>query len=191
MGLIYQLPSELNPLDDRIATNPSGGISIKSYGLPYLFWGYMAAIDVVIFFMYLAVRSPLDKMIAGDDPINAALATSVYTFLFLSPLVLLGFFFYEKCITKVGTSLIIKHKIFSLPILKLHYTLAASDAFIIEHFLDSPNVAAIEDKKEFKGFQNRGHHLLFCKTKKGKKKFIDRHSQAGELKKIVTLLSRY
>ncbi len=190
MGLIYQFPVQENPLDDRISIK-EGEVTLKNYGLPLIFWGYMAIILVVIFFMYFAIQNPTIKLINTPDPINKLLGISVFSLLILIPLTLLSFFFYEKIIQKKGDILILTHKLFWIPCWRKTIFLKNPESFTTTHFMDSPNIAAKHQDPRLKSFQNRGYHQLFAECKKGEMHFIDRHSQSGEIKKIRELLLKH
>lgn len=166
-------------------------ITLKSYGLPLIFWGYLAAIILLIIIMYLATKAPLIKLYETNDVINQIIALAAAATLFLIPVVCLFFYFYEKMITKSQNDLIVTHKFFWIPFLTKKYTLASSDSFIVEHFMDSPNVAKMQSNEQMKGFENKGYFQLFFKTADAKILFLDRHSRKADLEKMKVLLSRY
>lgn len=190
MGLLYQIPVEQDPSDERVEVK-EGQITLKSYGLPMIFWGYLAAILAVIFFMYLAIHHPIDKIIQTNDPLNILLGRSVQLTLFGIPITLLGFFFYEKHLLKSGHKLSIIHKIFWLTIYKKEIELIDESALSVDHFMDSPNMAKIQNKREYSGFQNRGYFQLFAMDKNNKVHLIDRNSRKGEIKKLKELLELF
>lgn len=189
MGLLYQFPAT-EAEQDRIEYKDKM-IVLKSYGLPLIFWGYMLAILSVIFIMIVAIKEPLLKMMTMDDPLNRYLALIVLATLIATPLSLVTFFFYEKTLSKEGKDLKIGHRFFWIPFFSRQYTLKSENSFEIEHFLDAPNMARIQGKKEMRGFQNKGHFECYAILENGKKIFIDRHSRKADLKKLIALLSRY
>lgn len=179
---------------DRIEINENENgksITLKSYGLPLIFWGYLAAILVVLFAMGLAIKGPMLKMLAMDDPLNKALAWIVFSTILAIPLGLLGFLFYEKLITKSGTKLSVTHKLFWIPIWKKSYELKENGSLTVEHFMDSPNVAKIEGKQDLRAFQNQGYYNLHAELSDNKFVLIDRHSRRADLNKLSEILSRY
>jgi hypothetical protein len=68
--------------------------------------------------------------------------------------------------------------------------LDSNDAFSVDHFMDSPNMAKIYNKTELKQFENRGYFELHAKSN-GKNLLIDRHSRKADLVKIKDLLGRF
>lgn len=166
-------------------------ISLKSYGLPLIFWGYLAAILTVVFAMALAVKGPMFKLYETGDSINQAIVIGATLTMTLIPLVMLCFFFYEKVIKKSGTSLIVTHKVFWIPLFSRKHTLKSQDAFEVKHFMDSPNVAKMQGSAELRGFENKGYFQLFMTTSNGKELFLDRHSRKADLVKMKELLAKY
>jgi prolipoprotein diacylglyceryltransferase len=122
MGLLFQTPVEMNDLDDRIQVKEETLI-LRSYGLPMVFWGYLAAIFMVLFFMILAIKDPLFKVLNGEDTINKFIGYALLFILIGGPLSLLGFYFYEKEIKKKKNLLTITHKAFFIPLIKKTYTI--------------------------------------------------------------------
>lgn len=165
-------------------------IVLKTYGLPMIFWGYLAATLIVLGSMWLASRAIIQKLLAYEDAGLNALGFLVQYTLILTPITLLGFFFYEKQIRKSKNNLKLVFKIFFIPIFSKKITLDNVDAFTVDHFLDSPNMAKIQSKTELKGFENKGYFELNA-ISNGKSILIDRHSRKADLLKIKDLLSRY
>ena len=103
MGLIFVMPVSKKETD-HVSIKEEAGLSptllLKSYGLPYIFWAYIAAIFVTIFIMYLAVRAPLIKMGKSEDIINLLIYYSVWVTFPSIPSFLLGGLFYEKSFIK-------------------------------------------------------------------------------------------
>lgn len=189
MGLLFQMPVEHNDLDDRISINKDGWLTIKSYGLPLIFWGYLGAILMVMGFMFLAIRGPLFKVLTGEDFINQMIGLCVLVIFILGPTLLLAFFFYEKIIKKKADEIIVMHRIFGLPIYKKLISCKESE-LRLEHFLDSPNMALKEKKQGLAGFENRGYYKLVMSID-GKEYLVDRNSRRGEMRKLKELLDSH
>ena len=145
MGLLYPFPTQEDPLDDRIEVG-RGEITLKSYGLPLLFWGYLAALFSVLFFMFLATYKPLFKLMKTQDFFNQALGLSVLGLFILIPLSLLLFFFYEKIIEKKGQKLTLTHKLFWISCWKKTISLKNSQAFQVIPIRGTPNLAHLKGK---------------------------------------------
>ena len=193
MGLMYIMPVSEKEID-RIEINETKdgkSITLKSYGLPLIFWGYLAGVLVILFAMGLAIKGPMIKMLEMDDPLNRALAWIVFATIIAIPLTLLGFLFYEKLITKVGTKLTVTHRLFWIPVYKKCFDLKKIDSLVVEHFLNSPNMAKIEGKQELRAFQNQGYYNLHAELSSNKFVLIDRHSRRADLNKLSEILSRY
>jgi len=190
MGLLYVLPVDQNEVDHAIVTEDKT-LTLKSYGLPYIFWFYMLAIDLVVFFLWLAVRSSFDKMLTHNDPLGELLVFGTKLILAGIPLTLLGFFFFEKVLIKKEKSLTIIYRIFFLQWWKKTYELKSADAFSLNHFIDTPNVAKLEQKNEMVGFQNKGYFEMHALLASGIKILVDRHSRKVDLEKTALLLGQF
>lgn len=190
MGLMYVMPVDETETD-RLGKPKDGGVTLKSYGLPMIFWGYLAAILVVLLAMAVAIKDPLLKLYHGDDPFNSALALLVALTMALIPTVLLFAYFYEKWISKKGSMLTMTYRFFFIPVFKKSYELASADAFSVGHFMDSPNMARLQGREDMRGFMNKGYFELFFKTSSSQEVLLDRHSRKADLEKIKALLSRY
>jgi hypothetical protein len=189
MGLMFMFPVSEEE-KDRITINEKG-ITLKSYGLPLVFWGYLSAILVVIFAMGLAVKGPMMKLYNTDDTINKVLVLAALATIILVPLVTVIFYFYEKFITKKEGTLTITHRVFWLPVLKRTYQLESEDSFEILHFMDSPNVAKLQQDPNLRGFENKGYFQLFSKLANGKMLLVDRSSRKADLNKMMKLLTKF
>ncbi|MFG1522234.1 hypothetical protein [Halobacteriovorax sp. ZH2_bin.1] len=189
MGLMFIFPVSKEE-KDRITINEEG-LTLKTYGLPMVFWGYLLAAATVVIAMFIGVKGPMIKLYNTGDSINQALVIAVAATLFLIPFITLCFYMYEKFIVKQGDKLILKHRIFFIPIYKKVYKLEAKDAFSIDHFMDSPNVAKMKQDPTMRGFENKGYFQLFAKLENGKYIFVDRSNRKADLKKIQALLSEF
>jgi hypothetical protein len=201
MGLMYILPASDDGSDgDRVEIkndDASKTLILKSYGLPMIFWGYLAAALSVVALMWLASRAVILKLLSyQNDPSMIFLGNLVYYTLVLTPIILLAFFFYEKIIIKNGSDLTLLYKIFFIPVWKTHYKLTSPDALSVNHYMASPNMAklrnqqGINNAEAMKQFENKGYFELRVQTAK-KTYLIDRHSRKADLLKMKELLSRY
>lgn len=194
MGLMYIFPVDLDDQDrTELLSDSSTGkeaLILKTYGLPMIFWGYLAAALIVVAMMWLASRAVIAKLLSYEDPSLIALGYLVQWTLILIPIVLLGFFFYEKHIKKSGNALTLIYKIFFIPVWSKKITLDDSAALHVDHFMDSPNIAKIHNKAELRGFENKGYFELHAKSS-GRSILIDRHTRKADLLKMKELLSKY
>ncbi len=198
MGLMYIFPVTDDQSEGDRAVVKNNAITLKTYGLPMIFWGYLAAALSVLLIMWLASRAVIAKLLSyQEDPTLLFLGHLVQWTLILTPIVLLAFFFYEKMLTKKGQSLIVTYRIFFIPFWVKKYELESPDAFSVDHFMDSPNMAKIRNREglgdpgAMKHFENKGYFELNIKTKKSTLANIDRHSRKADLIKLKELLSKY
>ncbi len=199
MGLMYIFPTSDDQNDDRVLVTEDKKIILKTYGLPMLFWGYLLAIYAVIAVMYLASHAVILKLLSyQEDPTMVFLGLLVKYTLLLSPIVLLAFFFYEKNLIKKGNELSVTYKVFFIPFWKKHFRLKSNDAFEVNHFLDSPNMAKLRKQQglvapgvDLNHFENKGYFELLIVQSNDKKQVIDRHSRKVDLLKIKETLSKY
>ncbi|MBA2403747.1 MAG: hypothetical protein H0V66_03165 [Bdellovibrionales bacterium] len=187
MGLLYVFPVSLEEKD--FAEVKDQTLTLKTYGLPYIFWGYATAILMIIFFMFLAIKAPVLKLASLGDETDAFLGYSLLSLIGISPIVLFSFFFYEKRIVKKANALILEYRIFAIKVFSEHYIPAEKDTYTIEPFLSSPNQARINGGDDGAGFQNKGYFKLSLKTQDGKNILIDRHSRKADLVKLSELLN--
>ena len=200
MGLMYIFPVTDDASEgDRIEIKDHQ-ISLKTYGLPMIFWGYLAAALSVVLIMWLAGRATILKLLTyTDDPSMIFLGNLVKWTLILAPVIVLGFFFYEKIISKKENLVTITHKLFFIKVWKKTILLKDKSAINVRHFMDSPNMAKIRARQglpsiqamEMKGFENKGYFELNVETPNNKSVTIDRHSRKSDLVKMKDLLSKY
>ncbi len=189
MGLLYVFPvatDEKDFVDIQVEQ-----ITLKTYGLPYIFWGYALGICLVILFMFLAIKAPILKLIQLGDETDALLGYALFSFLALLPTTLLSFFFYEKRIIKTKNEFILEYRTFGLKFFSEKFIPQSENPLEVSAFLSSPNVARTKGHEESAGFQNKGYFILWLKTKDGKRINIDRHSRKADLIKLESLLNAH
>ncbi len=189
MGLLYVFPASEEETDFVFKENDT--ITLKTYGLPYIFWIYALSCIVVVFFMFLAIKDPVLKLIAVGDEVDAALGKILLSFIGIIPLVIISFFFYEKRIMKSKDEIKLIHKIFGVTFFSEKFFLDNNDPFTIVPFLDSPNVARLKASEINTGFQNKGYFVLWLKNREGKRIQIDRHSRKADLEKLRSILNQH
>lgn len=189
MGLLYVFPVSEDETDFVVKKDDS--IILKTYGLPYIFWFYAVCVVAVIFFMFLAIKQPILKLVSLGDETDATLGYSLLTFVGLLPVAVFGFFFYEKRLVKKQNEIKIVHRVFGLPVLTSKFLIEGSDSLTVEPFLDSPNVARLNANETNTGFQNKGYFILWLKSKDNFRIELDRHSRKADLEKLKALLERY
>ncbi len=192
MGLLYPFPVSSDEKDFATLTlNESGkvrSVSLKTYGLPYIFWGYATAVIAAIFFLWLAIRAPLEKLKTYNDSFDLMLIYGLDALIYISVLSLMAFLFYQKSITRSSDKIQVIHSFFGLKLIKLNYHIRP-DSFQILHHLDSPNVARLKGGEEGLGFQNKGYFALWVTTVDDRFIQLDRHSRKADLIALSALLS--
>jgi hypothetical protein len=187
MGLMYVFPVSEEETD---FVKKDGALTLKTYGLPYIFWIYALCAVAVIFFMFLAIKEPVLKLIQLGDETDATLGYSLLTFIGLLPVFIFAFFFYEKRIVKEKKELKLIHKVFGITVFTEKFLVESGDQLVVEPFLTSPNIARMKGGEESVGFQNKGYFILWLKNPDGQKIQIDRHSRKADLEKLKTLLEK-
>ena len=194
MGLLFVMPVSEKETD-RVSVSDSGGssskITLKSYGLPLVFWGYSLGILITLFIMYAAASKPMLKLGNNGDIYSLLIYYAVWLTFAAIPLVLIAALFYEKSLIKSGLSLTIKHKVMGIPLFWKNLVLRSRDSFVVEHYMDTPNVARKKQVEELRAFQNQGHFVLKAHLENNEFLLIDRHGRRADLKKIAALLSKY
>lgn len=188
MGLLYVFPVSEEETDFVVKKDDT--LILKTYGLPYIFWFYAACCITVIFFMFLAIKEPVLKLASLGDESDATLGYVLLSFVGLLPVAILGFFFYEKRITKHKNVISLIHKVFGITVFSEKFEIENSDSLTVEGFLNTPNVARMNANETNVGFQNKGYFILWLTSKKGQRIQIDRHSRKADLDKLKLLLEK-
>jgi len=189
MGLLYALPVSKEETD-FVLVEPNK-MTLKSYGLPYIFWGYAIAIFIMIAFMFLAIKAPIFKLISLGDETDTMLAYSLLGFIGLLPVVLFAFFFFEKRIILNKEQIFIEYRIYGIKAFSESFTPKDKNSLEVKAFLDSPNVARIRGGEESVGFQNKGYFILWLTTDKDQRIQLDRSSRKADLIKLQELMTEF
>lgn len=186
MGLLYPFPVSEEETD--FVTKNADSITLKSYGLPYIFWIYAACVIAVIILMFVGIQGPVLKLISLGDDTDATLGYSLLTLIGSSPLFILSFFFYEKRIIAKKNEIKLQHRVFWIPVYTEKFKVSSLDQLMIEAHMDSPNVARLKLQEGTQGFQNKGYFILWLKVNDKTKVLVDRHSRKVDLEKLKALL---
>ncbi len=188
MGLMYVFPVSEEEAD--FVMKKDDMLILKTYGLPYIFWIYALCSVTVVFFMFLAIKEPILKLVSLGDDTDKTLGYSLLAFVSLLPVFIFGFFFYEKRITKKKNEIGLEHRVFGVKILSEKFLMENQDHLEISNFVDSPNMARMKNTPESVGFQNRGYFTLQLIAPDGKKILIDRHNRRVDLEKLKEMMLR-
>ena len=186
MGLMYVFPVSKEEQDFVIQADDR--LTLKTYGLPYIFWLYALCSIAVVFFMFLAIKEPVLKLISLGDETDSLLGYTFLGFIGCLPVAILAFFFYEKRIIRNHQNLTLQHRLFMLPVFTETFLFSDIQELVVESFLSSPNLARMQNTQESAGFQNKGYFVLWMKLKNGKKIQVDRHSRKVDLDKLKNLI---
>lgn len=186
MGLLYVFPVSEEETDFVVKKDDT--LILKTYGLPYIFWIYALCAVLVVFFMFLAIKEPVLKLISLGEETDASLGYALLSFVGSIPLFIFAFFFYEKRITKRKNELGLEHRVFGIKVFSEKFLMESNDQLEISNFIDSPNVARMKNTPESQGFQNRGYFTLKLISPDGKKIMIDRHNRKIDLEKLRDML---
>ena len=91
MGLLYVFPVSEDETDFVEKKNDT--LTLKTYGLPYIFWIYAICVVAVVFFMFLAIKAPILKLVSLGDDVDSMLGYSLLIFVGLVPLFIFSFFY--------------------------------------------------------------------------------------------------
>jgi hypothetical protein len=192
MGLLYIIPcSEEEREQIEITEGNDPSITLKSYGLPRIFWLYFLCSCSIIFLMVLAVKEPMIKLFQTQDPLNIGFVSLVLATLVIIPISLLAFFVYEKRITKGKNQLTISHYVLGIKVIKKTYTLSNNEPFAISQFAGSPNIARVNKDPKMRAFENQGYFELFGCLENGERFLLDRNNRKADLVRISNLLKSY
>ena len=188
MGLLYPFPVSKDETDHVIEKDNT--LILKSYGLPYIFWGYLLGLIILITFMMIGIYEPASKLLKTRDLINLILVYGMYITLFGTILGFLTLFFIEIRIKINGNEITKEIFVYWVKLLSRTYTVENEQSLFIENFEGSPNIAKMEKKPDMKTHQNKGYFELKLGTPKS---FIllDRHSRKVDLIKLRDLISSH
>src|SRR5690606_41517625 len=109
MGLLYLLPISLDEFQH--AKEKDGGILLKTYGLPLIFWFYLLCIWLVVGIMALVVYRPLELLYQTNEQLNQIISIGAYATLSLIPLLFTLAFFYQHRALNRQHELVISHRL--------------------------------------------------------------------------------
>jgi hypothetical protein len=194
MGLLYLFPVSEDE-QDHVESLSDHTYAIHSYGLPLLFWGYLAVLLVFIFLLGGLIFHPLKALYATKDLINQVIAVMVGSTVLLVPLGFLSFFFYKKSFKVQKKYLVIEERLFGICFRKKEIRLGdQKPLFEIKHFLDSANIARRAQNPELRGFMNSGYkelYLVVTSLDQKKSILLDRNSRQGDLEALQKIIERF
>ena len=190
MGLLYPFPLDSDQEVDHVVINEDS-LLLKSYGPPYLFWGYLLALLATLVLLGLAAWRPLTRMLSSQDSLNALIAGLTLGVLVATPLLALAFFFLEFRLFKSKDILVKSLHLVGPPLWKRRFQLRVQDPFSIANFTGTPNLARQRNHPGSERHQNRGYFELYLHTAQGEQILLDRHSRKTDLQKLKALLEKF
>jgi hypothetical protein len=188
MGLLYLFPTDTS--DDLHCVKDETSLTLRSYGLPPIFWGYAGAIIAIVIALFLAVQGPLVKLYSYGSSVDIVIVYGLISLIVLSLLTLISFFFYEKQIQISKDQVSLNYRLFGLTLKRKRFALNQNTSWQVIHFIDSPNMARMQGSEASRGFQNKGYFELYLHID-GVKHFIDRHSRKADLEKMKRLFESF
>ncbi|MBT3982830.1 MAG: hypothetical protein HOE90_15835 [Bacteriovoracaceae bacterium] len=189
MGLLYTMPISKEETDFVTIGDKGLDITVKSYGLPAIFWAYKLGIVGVMMMLFLAIKSPLETLFSNGEIIDIILVVSVYAVFIVCFLTLFSMFFYYKKIHRKNQMLTVSHHLFGIKIKQNSFQLNSENPFSVDHYLTSPNMARIGKNHQMSGFENKGYFELFAYDQSGTTLVIDRSNRKSDLHSLCQLLS--
>jgi len=183
MGLLYVFP--VSTEEEDFVHVSAESITLKTYGLPYIFWIYAFCSISVVALMFFAIKDPILKLAELGDGTDATLGYALLSFIAFLPLAVLAFFFYEKRLIKKAKTLFLEYRIFGIKVFSENFQIKELK---VAPLLTSPNMARLKGGEDCAGFQNKGYFVLWLETEDTKKILIDRHSRKTDLEKLKSLL---
>jgi len=192
MGLLYIMPASKEEFDHvKIEENEKSGhrLTLKSYGLPLMFWGYFLIVLALEFAMYISISSIIAKLYQSENQFDFLIALLCALTMVAIPLFGLILLFFQKVIIKENDKLIIQFKVFGLIIRTKSFRFeTGTDHLEVTHLLESPNMAKIQKNPNTRAFENQGHYVLTLWSE-NKPHYIDRHTRKSDLKKLADLIT--
>lgn len=184
------MPASIEEIDHvNLEENAQGKtLTLKSYGLPMMFWGYFLIVLALEFAMYVSVSSIISKLFQSTDKIDHLIAFACTFTMILIPLFGLLLLFFQKVIIKMANTLKVEFRFFGIRFFSKTYELINDRDYLeVSHLLESPNMAKIQKNPHTRAFENQGHYILTLWSD-GKPHFIDRHTRKQDLEKLAQLI---
>lgn len=189
MGLLYLFPTNINETDFIIRSDASQPptVTIKSYGLAWIFWVYAAAALLVLCFLGFSIYNPVLKLfsmatVLDKFLIGAVLATFVLVFLSI-----FIFLYWQIHIVISPENLCVEYRPFGIKFFSKNIPKDSAFNLSISHFMDSPNVARLDKNDQFNAFQNKGYFELIVKNNE-KTVLLDRSSRKNDLEDLKNII---
>ena len=190
MGLLYLFPTSIDEKEfvQNLSKENFYHLKVKSYGLPIIFWLYALAILTILILLSISIYSAAIKLFITGTSIDKILVIALVlaiAFSFVSVFVLL---YFQIHLESTPEFLKIEYRPFGLKIYSKKIQKEQDFHLSICHFMDSANIARLNQDERFKNFQNKGHFELraICKNKNV---LLDRSSRKKDLEDLKNILS--
>ena len=184
------MPASKEEIDHvYVEESPAGNkVTVLSYGLPLMFWGYFAILITLELAMYLSISSMLFKMLQSKNNVDTLISYVCIATMIIIPVFALMMLFFRKAIISSTNNLIIEFRFFGLVAWRKSYQFKRDRDYLeVTHLLESPNMAKIRKSPNTRAFENQGHFILTLWSD-GKPYFIDRHTRKQDLIKLSKLI---
>ncbi len=141
MGLLYHFPTDKSDTEHVNVNNTT--LTLRSYGLPPIFWVYLIATLSAVFFLTFAVWPSVMKILESKELIDQFIGLGLLFTVFGSSLSFIALFFYEKNIIKNTSSIVLKHKLFFIPFINKNIPVNQDCEYEITGYLSSANMAKL------------------------------------------------
>lgn len=190
MGLIYLFPTHQNEADYVIIENEPKykKITIKSYGLPWIFWVYAAAILTLLAILVFSVTQPLLKLYSMASTIDLLLIYAFCLTMVMVVFLIVTFLYWQIHIVITKEKLTVEYRPFGIKVFSKGLNREEALQLDVVHFMDTPNVARLEQNQLFKDFQNKGHFELIAWNTKDKI-LVDRSNRKQDLEDLKYLIN--
>lgn len=190
MGLLYLFPTDSNETEYVIVNKDAQyrTVTIKSYGLAWIFWVYAAAAIALLAILFLSIYNPMLKLLSIATVVDKVLIFSFVLTLLAVLIAIITLLYWQIHLVVNNDSLSIEYRPFGVRIFKRSIKKDENFSLKVLHFLESPNIARMEQDERFKEFQNKGYFELFASNKE-QKLLIDRSSRKQDLEDLLSLMS--
>lgn len=192
MGLLYLFPTSAEENEFVFIDNKSSPpkLVISSYGLPGIFWIYAFIAFIVLSLLTYSILDPLQKLFSMAQGFDYVLVTGLVIVLILSYLAILLFLYWRLLIVVTEKTIAVEYRPFGILLYKKILPLTQDTKLEIRHFMDSPNLARINQDKNYKQFQNSGYFELLAINSVGSNLLLDRSSRKNDLEALKTIICK-
>lgn len=191
MGLLYLFPTSSDEIDYvSFEGKNTQNLRIKTYGLPWIFWVYAAAIITVLAILSFSIYQPMAKFFSMANQWDKILIIAmVFTLMGVLASIII-FLYWQMHIVVDSAAISLEYRPFGFKIFSKKILRDPNLILEVAHFMESPNVARSESDERYKQFQNKGYFELFA-TNKHHKVLLDRSSRKQDLEDLKSIIQSF